>query len=103
MGLTIFIARLVDVVTDPVTGICRNQFDNPIGRRKPIITRISSGVNTFLYLQTKLQLTIFTSMALSCTRLDDGFIIPDLTWGSDMGKDYEDRTKITSIIEHLSW
>ena len=32
VGLTIFIARLVDVVTDPVIGIYCNQFDNPIGR-----------------------------------------------------------------------
>ena len=37
VGLTMFIARLVDVVTDPIIGIYCNQFDNPKGRRKPII------------------------------------------------------------------
>ncbi|PPR65536.1 MAG: putative symporter YjmB [Alphaproteobacteria bacterium MarineAlpha3_Bin7] len=103
VGLTIFIARLVDVVTDPIIGIYCNQFDNPIGRRKPIMAVgcIISGVSIiFLLSPNQTSTTLYLLLWLSLLYLGWTIInIPYLTWGSDMGKDYEDRTKITSIRE----
>ena len=36
-GLVIFLAKLIDVVTDPVVGVWSDRFESPRGRRRPFL------------------------------------------------------------------
>jgi glycoside/pentoside/hexuronide:cation symporter, GPH family len=102
-GLALFIARLLDVVTDPIVGIIS---DRPIfrwGRRKPIILAggLLGAVGT-LFLLNPTDGASWVYLAVWSAILYLGWTmisIPYLAWGADLSKDYAGRTNVTSVRE----
>ena len=106
-GIAIFIARLFDIITDPLIGILSDQTDTYVqknwGRRKPLILlggilgifgtifllNPATGVSAFY-------LTIWaTILYLGWTMIS----IPYLAWGAELSNTYNERTSITSVRE----
>ena len=106
-GVAIFIARLLDIVTDPIIGILSDRTDTYAqkkwGRRKPIILigGILGIIGTIFLLNPSpgvgaFYLTIWTSILyLGWTMIS----IPYLAWGAELSTKYIERTNITSIRE----
>ena len=99
IGLILMLARITDVVTDPVIGYLSDKTQSRFGRRKPwlaagaIIMSISawqlfapSGVVTNWHL-------LIWSMLLwlGWTMIN----IPYFAWGAELSNDYNERTRIT--------
>jgi Na+/melibiose symporter-like transporter len=106
-GVAIFIARLFDIITDPIIGILSDKTDGYIpkkwGRRKPLILLggILGVVGTIFLLNPEtgasaFYLTIWTTVLyLGWTMIS----IPYLAWGADLSDNYDERTNITSVRE----
>jgi len=99
IGLILMLARITDVVTDPVIGYLSDKTQTRFGRRKPwlaagaIIMSISawqlfapSGVVTNWHL-----LIWSMSLWLGWTMIN----IPYFAWGAELSNDYNERTRIT--------
>ena len=107
VGLTIFTARLVDVVTDPVIGIYCNQFGQPRSEKANYGCWLHNkrGFHNFSSIsKPNFNYPIFTSMALSLVpRLDDNqYTLSDLGF-----RIWEKITKIALKLplleKYLSW
>ena len=106
-GIAIFIARLFDIITDPIIGILSDRTDNNTqnrwGRRKPLIFLggIIGIFGTIFLLNpvtgaSSLYLTIWAAILyLGWTMIS----IPYLAWGADLSNKYNERTSITSMRE----
>jgi len=106
-GIAIFIARLFDIITDPVIGILSDQTDSYTqkkwGRRKPLI--LLGGVfgvfGTIFLLNPGTEASAFyltiwaTILYLGWTMIS----IPYLAWGAELSNKYNERTRITSVRE----
>ena len=102
-GMALFIARLCDVVSDPLVGILSDKSNNLWGRRKPFIFvgAIIAGLATIYLLNPNdgvgfIYLTAWGSILYFGWTLIN---IPYLAWGADLSRDYNERTNITSIRE----
>jgi glycoside/pentoside/hexuronide:cation symporter, GPH family len=106
LGLAMLIARLSDLITDPIIGTISDRWRPAIGRRKvwvPIgISILTLGVwllfnppgkAGFGYFLMALALTYF---GFTTTRL------PYHAWGSELSGSYEERTRITSVRQVFS-
>ena len=103
VGIILMLARLTDVVTDPLIGELSDRWRTPVGRRKPwllIGTPImllgvyklfapSGDVDIYYFL---LWLTIFF---LGSTMI----MLPHRAWGAEMSTDYHQRSRITAARE----
>ncbi len=106
-GIAIFVARLIDIFTDPLIGSLSDQTDTLAqrkwGRRKPIILigGILGILGTIFLLNPATDVgSIY--LALWATILYLGWTminIPYLAWGAALSDSYNERTKITSFRE----
>lgn len=102
-GVALFIARIFDVVSDPLIGVASDRLDTRWGRRKPIILAggFIGALGTVLLLNPgsgigAAYLAIWASVLyLGWTMIN----IPYLAWGAALSPDYFGRTRITSIRE----
>jgi Na+/melibiose symporter-like transporter len=106
-GIALFIARLIDVISDPIIGILSDHtgsnFQKKWGRRKPLILvgGLVGILGTIFLLNPQsnsgmVYLTIWAAILyLGWTMIS----IPYLAWGADLSTNYTGRTKITSIRE----
>lgn len=107
VGTMIMLARLSDVVTDPVIGYFSDRSTSKFGRRRPFMVAglpiLVLGV-LFLFVPKQLgfgdigpvHLVIWISfMFLGSTLV----YIPYYAWGAEMSPDYNERSRITAVRE----
>ena len=106
LGTAMLIARLSDIVTDPLIGIATDRWRPAMGRRRiwvPIgVSVLSVGVYLLFNPAKGVGLGYFL-MALAMTYL--GFTmtrLPYHAWGGELSTSYEERTRITSVRQIFS-
>ncbi len=102
-GISLFIARFFDIISDPLIGIFAQKISTPWGRWKPLIFcgGIIAAIGVVLLLNPPLDAT-FVYLITCSIILYLGWTlinIPYLAWGSSLSKSYFGRTKVTSIRE----
>lgn len=106
LGLAMLLARLSDVVTDPIIGTLSDRWRPAVGRRKiwvPLgVITLMIGVWFLFMPEGRVGLPYFLA-ALAVTYL--GFTmtrLPYHAWGGELSNRYEDRTLITSARQVAS-
>ncbi len=105
MSVVIFLARLSDVVTDPLIGVMSDKTKSRFGRRKPWIFVGTPLLMISVYMlflpPENVGLGYFTFwtvvMYLAFTLVD----LPYFAWGSELSTNYDERTKITTRREQF--
>ena len=112
-GLAIAIALLFDAFTDPIIGSISDRTNSSIGRRHPYL--FASGVPIvvgyiFLFMPRSdwelTQLSLFIWMLSFCIITRFGmtlFDVPHRSFGAEISKDYDERTKLFSWRELFAW
>lgn len=107
IGTMIMIARLSDVVTDPLIGYFSDRHKSHLGRRKPFMVAglpiLILGV-LMLFIPKQLgfesvsavHLVIWISVMFLGSTL---VYIPYYAWGAEMSPDYHERSRITAVRE----
>jgi Na+/melibiose symporter-like transporter len=106
LGLAMLLARLSDIVTDPLIGMATDRWRPAIGRRRvwvPIGTSVLALGIWFLFSPGKDVGLGYFIAALTATYL--GFTmtrLPYHAWGGELSNRYEDRTLVTSVRQVFS-
>ncbi|MEM7018598.1 MAG: MFS transporter [Pseudomonadota bacterium] len=103
IGTILMLARLTDVITDPIMGELSDRWRTPFGRRKPWIIAgapmmmlgvyhlfIPSGDVGLLYFLFWLALFFLGSTMI---------VLPHRAWGAELSNDYHQRSRITAARE----
>jgi glycoside/pentoside/hexuronide:cation symporter, GPH family len=106
LGLAMVLARMSDLVTDPIIGTLTDRWQPAIGRRRvwvPIgVTALGSGVWLLLNPPPGIGMAYFlatlalTYLGFTMTRL------PYHAWGGELSDSYAERTRITSFRQTAS-
>tara|TARA_R110000868_G_scaffold10226_10_gene50122 strand:- start:12079 stop:13491 length:1413 start_codon:yes stop_codon:yes gene_type:complete len=99
VGVILTLARLSDVVTDPIVGILSDRTHTRIGRRRPwiivgVFVMMLSSVMLFMPPEHVSNLYLFSWIAaiyLGYTLIE----IPYGAWGAELSHDYAERNRIT--------
>ncbi len=102
-GATLLIARLFDVITDPLIGTLSDRFQFPWGRRKPwiIAGALLAGLGLVQLLmpssnpEPSYLLTWAIVLYLGWTMV----AVPFTAWGAELSRDYHERARITGARE----
>ena len=99
VGIMLFLARMSDVITDPIVGVGSDRLRSRWGSRKPVIAAgillMMAGVY-FLFMPTKPVGIVYFLVAVSVVYLGFTMIsIPHEAWGAELSSSYHERTRIT--------
>jgi len=105
VGAVVFIALLVDAVTDPMAGMFSDRLQSRWGRRHPFMYAAALPLAIFYYFlftppeglsqgQLALWLLVFTLLARTAMT---AYSVPHLSLGAELSNDYDDRTSIVAI------
>lgn len=105
-GLVLLLARIFDTVTDPLIGVLSDRFGYRGARRKPWIAvgAVIAGIGLFKVLSPPAAVDAAYLLSWSVV-LYAGWTmvaVPYLTWGAELSKDYDERTRITAWREGLA-
>ncbi len=107
MAAIIFVARLSDVVTDPLIGVLSDKWRTPIGRRKPWIlagTPLLMISIYMLFLPPENPTTLYFGFWVVMIYLSFTIVnLPYFAWGAELTTDYNERTKITGRREQFHY
>ncbi len=103
VGTILMLARLTDVITDPLIGEASDRFRTPIGRRKPWLLlgvpvmllgvyKLFAPVGEVDLLYFLIWLTVFF---LGSTMI----MLPHRAWGAELSPNYHERSRITAARE----
>ena len=103
VGLVLFLARLLDTVTDPLVGMLSDRVPTRFGRRRPWVVMacpvlVIATIMLFIPDQgaDAVYLFLWTSIAyLAWTMM----ILPFTAWGAELTGDYHERSKVTGTRE----
>ncbi len=105
-GLILLIARLWDVISDPVVGVLSDMTKTPWGRRKPwIISWMPMVCLSSWFLLVPLPGADAAYLLLWSILLYTGWtgmILPLNAWGAELSSDYHERTRIAGWREALT-
>ena len=108
VGTMIMLARLTDVVTDPVIGFFSDRSKSRFGRRKPFMVGglpfLVLGV-VMLFIPRQLGIETIGQIHLvfwiSFMFLGSTLVyIPYYAWGAELSSDYNERSRITAVRSH---
>lgn len=99
VGMTLFLARMSDVITDPFVGVGSDHLRSRWGSRKPVIAAgilmMMVGIY-FLFMPTQPVGIVYFLVAVSVVYLGFTMIsIPHEAWGAELSSSYHERTRIT--------
>lgn len=103
VGYVLFVARLLDTVTDPLIGMLSDRLDTRFGRRRPWVVAacpLLIVASFMLFVPAggagPAYLFVWTSLAyLAWTMM----ILPFTAWGAELSSDYHERSKVTGTRE----
>ncbi len=103
VGYVLFVARLLDTVTDPLIGMLSDRYRTRFGRRRPWVVAACPLLilaSFMLFVPTggagSAYLFVWTSIAyLAWTMM----ILPFTAWGAELSPDYHERSRITGTRE----
>ena len=103
VGTILMLARLTDVVTDPLMGEISDRWRTPIGRRRPWLLIgapvMMLGVYKLFIPEEGVGLTYFlvwlTTFFLGATMIG----LPHRAWGAELSPDYHQRSRVTAARE----
>ncbi len=112
-SLAIFIALMVDALTDPIMGVISDRTNHRLGRRHPyfLLGIIPMGLSYFMLFSIQsswdlsqqqlflwmLTFTILTRLGMTI------FDVPHRSLGSEMSRSYTERTSIFAAREMFGW
>ncbi len=112
-SLAIFIALMVDALTDPIMGVISDRTNHRLGRRHPyfLLGIIPMGLSYFMLFSIQsswglsqqqlffwmLTFTILTRLGMTV------FDVPHRSLGSEMSRSYTERTSIFAAREMFGW
>ena len=112
-SLAIFIALMVDALTDPIMGVISDRTNHRLGRRHPyfLLGIIPMGLSYFMLFSIQLswdlsqqQLFFWMLTFTILTRLGmTVFDVPHRSLGSEMSRSYTERTSIFAAREMFGW
>lgn len=102
-GTALFVARALDVVSDPLIGIVSDRLKSRWGRRKPLVLlgAVTAAVGALFLLGPQPGVGPWYLAAWAAV-LYLGWtliMIPYQAWGADLSDDYGGRTQVTSVRE----
>lgn len=103
IGLVLMIARITDVITDPIIGALSDRWRTRFGRRKPwliagAVLMVISAFQVFMPSKGAQagHLLLWTSILyLGWTMV----MIPHNAWGAELSEAYHERTRVTAVKE----
>ena len=102
-GMALFVARALDVVSDPLIGVVSDRLKSPWGRRKPLVLlgAVTAAVGALFLLGPQPgvgpgYLAVWAAVLYLGWSL---IMIPYQAWGADLSDDYGGRTQVTSVRE----
>lgn len=110
VGLVLFLARLVDVLSDPVIGVLGDKTHNAFGRRKTWIAIgiIPTIIGTWALMNPPADIAGMTGLLylfLTSIILYIGWtclMLPLQAWGAELSTDYDERSRISAWREGLT-
>jgi glycoside/pentoside/hexuronide:cation symporter, GPH family len=103
VGLIIMLARLSDVVTDPLIGEFSDRTRSRIGRRRPYIiigTPLMMLGTWFLFVPSPDVGVVYMLVWLTLFFLGSTLIqLPHAAWGAELSPDYHQRSRVTAARE----
>ena len=103
VGLILFVARLTDVITDPLVGIYNDRFESRYGKRKPFIFLGALVLAGSFYAlihppEEHIELWLFSFSIL--VYLGWSIVsIPYLAWSAEITSDYHEKTRLSAARE----
>ena len=103
VGLILFLARLTDVITDPIVGIYNDRFQSRYGRRKPFMLLGALILMGSFYAlihppedHMQLWLLIFSMLVYLGWSIVS---IPYLAWSAEITSEYHEKTRLSAARE----
>jgi GPH family glycoside/pentoside/hexuronide:cation symporter len=106
VGLVFFLAKLIDIVAAPTWGNIMDTYQTPWGRRKPwlLLSVPILMVAVYLLFNPPLEISpyyIFFSLGL-CYIGWSAWTISHTSWALELSRDYDRRSRITSLLQVMS-
>lgn len=103
IGLALAIARLSDVVTDPLAGALSDRWPGRFGRRKPMMALgapIAGIALWMLFVPPEGVSTLYLALTAGLLYLGWTMLaVPYAAWGAELSSDYRERARITLVRE----
>lgn len=103
VGFVLFLARLLDTVTDPLVGMLSDRLPTRFGRRRPWVVMacpILMVATVMLFIPSEavgaVYLFVWTSIAYFAWTM---MILPFTAWGAELTDDYHERSRVTGTRE----
>ncbi len=103
VGYVLFLARLLDTITDPLIGLLSDRYETRFGRRRPwvvVACPLLIIASFMLFIPAgnagAFYLFLWTSIAYFAWTM---MILPFTAWGAELSGDYHERSKVTGTRE----